>query len=56
MPYEAYEAADFAPGGMENADNIDADRALLREIIEERYISGFGTFIPFNDARQVAKG
>ena len=57
MPYayEAYEAADFAPGGMENADNIDADRALLREIIEERYISGFGTYIPFNDARRLRK-
>lgn len=51
--YDAYDAADFANGGMENADGIDDTRALLREIIEERYISGFGTFIPFNDARRL---
>ncbi len=53
--YEPYEAADFQAGGMENADNIDPTRALLREIIEERYISGFGTFMPFNDARRLRK-
>lgn len=53
--YEAYEAADFDAGGMENKDNIDPTRALLREIIEERYVSGFGTFMPFNDARRLRK-
>ena len=53
--YDPYDAADFAPGGMENADNIDADRALLREIIEERYVSGFGMFMPFNDSRRLRK-
>ena len=53
--YDAYDASDFAPGGMENADNIAADRALLREIIEERYVSGFGMFMPFNDARRLRK-
>ncbi len=51
--YEAYDAADFAAGGMENLDGISADDALLREIIEERYISGFGTHMPFNDARRL---
>ncbi|MEM9327974.1 MAG: SusD/RagB family nutrient-binding outer membrane lipoprotein [Bacteroidota bacterium] len=51
--YEPYEAADFATGGMENPDGISADDALLREIIEERYISGFGTHMPFNDARRL---
>ncbi len=51
--YEPYVAADFAAGGMENGDNIaDAD-ALLREIIEERYISGFGSWMPFDDARRL---
>ena len=51
--YDPYDAADFAAGGMENADNIaDAD-ALLREIIEERYISGFGSWMPFDDARRL---
>ncbi len=54
--YEAYDAADFDPGGMENADNIAADRALLREIIEERYVSGFGQFMPYDDARRLRKG
>lgn len=54
--YEAYEAADFDAGGMENADGISADRALLREIIEERYVSGFGTFMPFDDARRLRNG
>ncbi len=53
--YEAYEAADFDNGGMENQDGIDSDRALLREIIEERYVSGFGMYIPFNDARRLRK-
>jgi len=51
--YEAYEMADFENGGMENADGIDVDRAVLREIIEERYVSGFMTYIPFNDARRL---
>ncbi|MCD6598706.1 MAG: SusD/RagB family nutrient-binding outer membrane lipoprotein [Bacteroidales bacterium] len=51
--YDAYVAADFANGGMENIDGIDGTRALLREIIEERYISGFGTFMPFNDVRRL---
>ena len=51
--YEAYETADFEDGGMENADGISSDRALLREIIEERYVSGFGMYLPFNDARRL---
>ncbi len=51
--YDAYVAADFDNGGMENADGISASDALLREIIEERYISGFGTFMPYDDARRI---
>lgn len=51
--YEAYEMADFENGGMENTDGIDVDRAVLREIIEERYVSGFMTFMPFNDVRRL---
>lgn len=51
--YQAYDASDFAPGGMENEDNIDQTRALLREIVEERYVSGFGMYMPFNDARRL---
>lgn len=53
--YEAYDAADFAAGGMENADGIDATRALIREIVEERYVSGFGSYMPFDDARRLRK-
>ena len=53
--YESYEAADFAPGGMENQDNISADNAFLREVIEERYVSGFGMHMPYNDARRLRK-
>ena len=51
--YDAYDTADFDSGGMENADGINPTRALLREIIEERYVSGYGTFTPWNDARRL---
>jgi len=53
--YDAYVAEDFNAGGMENKDNIDPLRALLREIIEERYVSGFTTCLPFDDARRLRK-
>ena len=51
--YDAYVEADFTSGGMENADGVSKDKALLREIIEERYVSGFGSFMPFNDHRRL---
>ena len=51
--YEAYDAADFADGGMENLDGVADVDALLREMIEERYVSGFGTYMPFNDHRRL---
>ena len=54
--YMPYETADFEAGGMENNGNDNADIALLREIIEERYISGFGMFMPFDDARRLRRG
>ena len=45
---------DFSAGGLLNPQGqLTAERALLREIIEERYISGFCTFIPFDDARRL---
>ncbi len=53
--YDAYVVADFDAGGIENSDGIDPTRALLREIIEERYISGFMQFMAFNDARRLRK-
>ena len=51
--YDAYVSADFASGGMENSDGVSTETALLREIIEERYVSGFGTYMPFNDHRRL---
>lgn len=51
--YEPYVLADFEAGGMENTDNIATDRAVLREIIEERYVTGFSTYMPFNDVRRL---
>lgn len=58
--YDAYEVADFTPNtGMVNSTPLtvltDTNRALLREIIQERYVTGFATFIPFNDARRLRK-
>ncbi|MDY7396817.1 SusD/RagB family nutrient-binding outer membrane lipoprotein [Aureibaculum sp. 2210JD6-5] len=55
IQYDAYDAADFATGGMENTDAISADKALLREIIEEKYVSTFGTIVPFDDFRRIRK-
>lgn len=53
--YDAYVLTDFDAGDIENEDNIAPERALLREIIEERYVSGFGTFMPWNDLRRLRK-
>lgn len=50
--YDAYVALDFANGGMENPDNLSADDALLREILQERYITFFGQVEGFNDTRR----
>ncbi|RIA08334.1 SusD/RagB-like outer membrane lipoprotein [Flavobacteriaceae bacterium MAR_2010_72] len=51
--YDDYLAIDFASGGIENSDGIDSNRALLREIIEEKYISTFGTLVTFDDVRRI---
>ena len=50
--YDAYDAADFAPGGIENADGVSAIDALVREIIEERYVTLIGQLEGFNDVRR----
>ena len=55
LQYDAYIAADFENGGMENPDGISADNALLREILEERYITFFGQIEGFNDTRRTLK-
>ncbi|MCB0472287.1 MAG: SusD/RagB family nutrient-binding outer membrane lipoprotein [Flavobacteriaceae bacterium] len=53
--YEDYVAADFSSGGMENQDGITDSKALLREIMEEKYVSTFATLIPFDDFRRIRK-
>lgn len=50
--YDAYEEADFANGGMENPDGVSSDDALLREILQERYVTFFGQIEGFNDTRR----
>jgi hypothetical protein len=63
IQYDPYVAADFAPdagvfnpAGMENPDNISAESALYREIIEEKYVSILGTLEVFNDMRRTGFG
>ena len=53
--YLAFDASDFENGGVENMDGVDAKTAFLREVIQERYVSGFGMYMPFNDARRLRK-
>jgi len=50
--YTDFVVTDFAAGGVENADNVaDAD-ALLREILEEKYVSLYGQIEIFNEIRR----
>jgi starch-binding outer membrane protein, SusD/RagB family len=53
LKYDAYVIADFEKGGIENVDNLVTERALLREIIEERYVSGFTGLLGFDDLRRL---
>ncbi|MER0440446.1 SusD/RagB family nutrient-binding outer membrane lipoprotein [Emticicia sp. W12TSBA100-4] len=50
--YLPYEDADFVSGGMENKDNIAKNDALLREILEERYVTFYCQTIGWNDERR----
>ncbi len=53
--YDAYTLADFAPAGMDNKGNLTAEKALLKEILEERYISFIAQLEGFNDLRRTFK-
>ena len=55
VKYDPYLEADFLPGGMENTGTLTKEKALMREIIEERYVSLYGQILPFNDFRRLAK-
>jgi len=54
--YDPYVATDFNAGGIENLSGALApDRALLREIMEERYVSFIGQVEGYNDTRRIFK-
>ena len=55
--YDPYVPADFLSGGMENpvANTLSQEKALLREILEERYINFRGQIEGFNDLRRTFK-
>jgi len=53
--YAAFDISDFQNGGIENTDGSTTDNAFLREVIEERYVSGFGMHMAYNDARRLRK-
>jgi hypothetical protein len=53
LKYDPYVLADFERNGIENRDGIVTERALLREIIEERYVSGFTGLLGFDDLRRL---
>ncbi|GHN00637.1 hypothetical protein WSM22_21260 [Cytophagales bacterium WSM2-2] len=52
IKYDDYILADFAPSGIENTDNVAQDKAILREILEERYITLIGQIEGYNDMRR----
>lgn len=52
--YEAYTNEDFNNGGLENPTGLNPDDALLKEILEERYVTFFGQIEGFNDVRRTA--
>ena len=54
--YDDYVEADFLATGIENVDgSLSKGDALLREIIEERYVSFFADILSFNDLRRIKK-
>ncbi len=55
--YDPYLTADFIAGGMENSKTptLAQDRALLREIMEERYVTFIGQIEGFTDLRRTFK-
>lgn len=51
--YDDYVDTDFESGGIENVDgSLSREDALLREIIQERYVSFFAELVSFNDLRR----
>jgi hypothetical protein len=54
LVYEPFVISDFEAGGIENRDNKSTSIALLREIIQERYVTNFLTHLPFEDLRRLS--
>jgi hypothetical protein len=54
LQYDPYVIADFETGGIENLGGIATQNALLREVLEERYVTLFGQIEIFNDTRRTA--
>lgn len=54
LRYTAFTIQDFEAGGIENKDNKAVKTALLREIIQERYVTTFLTHVPFEDLRRLS--
>jgi hypothetical protein len=54
LRYTAFTMQDFEAGGIENKDSKPVKTALLREIIEERYVATFLTHVPFEDLRRLS--
>jgi hypothetical protein len=54
LKYDAYVATDFNAGGIENptASALTPVRALLREILQERYVTFMGQIEGYNDVRR----
>ncbi len=51
--YLAYGEADFLSGGLENANgSLTKEEALLREILEERYVTFYCQTVAWNDERR----
>jgi len=50
--YDDYALGDFALGGLANAKGEEQNTALLREILEERYVSFIGQFEGWADMRR----
>lgn len=50
--YTDYLSTDFSPGDIENPDNIADLDALLREILEEKFVSLYGQIEGFNEVRR----
>jgi starch-binding outer membrane protein, SusD/RagB family len=55
LRYDPYVEADFLAGGIENRGTLTKEQALLREILEERYVSLYGQILPFSDLRRLTK-